>query len=99
MNDQTIDAVGFRWLDEAGVKNRCIILKRPTDLQKAIGYVAISLLAGSFFLLQNGYLGFVSRHSGAYSPPEPALIPWGFAVVAVSVLLFASLFGFRHYYI
>src|SRR5581483_1387581 len=84
-------------LDDPAVRSRCFKLKWRSEWQNWLARVGAFLLLPTFFLLDRGYAGHTSRYSHRHSPPVPALIPYGYATLGISVALFISLIGFSNY--
>ena len=95
--DAFSEAKELNRLDDPSVRNRCVKLKWRSNLQNRLAAAAGLLLLPAFFLLDQGYVGNVSRYTHRRSPPAPALIPYGYACLGISLALFVSLLGFRNY--
>jgi hypothetical protein len=95
--DSFSEAKELSRLDDPAVRNRCVKLKWRSDLQNQLASLAFLLLFVTFFLLLRGYFGHASRSGPSYTPPSPALIPYGYTTLGISLALLSSLVGVRNY--
>ena len=84
-------------MDDPAVRYRCVKLKWRSEFQNGFAGVAFLLLIATFVLLQGGYFGHASPSGRSETPALPALIPFGYATLGISLTLLASLVGFRNY--
>ncbi len=96
--DAFFDAQELSRLDDPFVRQRCVKLKRRSALQSALRVTTFVMFFAAIFLLLQGHFGGRSR-SGRYHPPNPALIPYGNAAVAIGLVALAGLLCCRNYYL
>jgi hypothetical protein len=97
-SDPFSDAKELSRLDEPIVWNRCVKLKRRSDLETNLLQIAILLLIAAFFLLIHGHFGGTSR-SGRYHPPVPVLIPYGDTALGIGLAMLVIFFCCRNLYL
>jgi hypothetical protein len=97
-SDSFSDAKELSRLDDPGVLQRCVKLKRRSDFEMILLGISLPLLAVAFFLLIRGFTGTTSR-SGRYHPPAPVLIPYGECALGVALVALAVFFWCRSFYL
>jgi hypothetical protein len=71
-------------LDDPAVRNRCVKLRWRSNFQSGTLWATLVLFFIAFVLLDRGYAGYTPRYSHQHHPPNPALIPYGWAALEVS---------------
>jgi hypothetical protein len=84
-------------MDDPAVRKRCIQLKWRSDLQRYVYVAAFVSLFITYILLERGYFGYKPRYGHIAHPPMPAFIPWGFASLAIAIVLLLGASLARNY--